>query len=353
VTLSECARKVRAVEERTQAELRNWKSNYPDKPDLGPVDRINTVFEELNVFQAIGEHVKAAVDAYCAAVRRDNQDDVLRACLVVEVLTRAFAPPSQPAYVSQFEFLRLGPDAHSPVYPLDNYAALGDRKLYGIRLAHFGAFVDEAWRASDFTWGRLDAVHHLLRLFIPDPDIRKRTERRLHLAILREEDFDKGRMEENLKELVGDDRELFRRQLARKGGSEQAGDVIEAALRLFTGEGSPLRSSLREVFRIAFTRNMSGSAWFSPLRILSTPGRWLWWRQVPRNPVKVLRSSFLGLAANMVMLIVTAVAIGWPLAECLDWFRLGTVLGILFGLLLVFVLEALFHHWRLRRREPG
>lgn len=43
------------------------------------------------------------------------------------------------------------------------------RKLAGIQLAHFGAFYKSSWRANDWMWGRVDAVHRLVRILL-DPE---------------------------------------------------------------------------------------------------------------------------------------------------------------------------------------
>lgn len=40
------------------------------------------------------------------------------------------------------------------------------RKLKGAWLAHFGAFLDGRWRASDILWGRLDAAERLIRSLV-------------------------------------------------------------------------------------------------------------------------------------------------------------------------------------------
>jgi hypothetical protein len=64
--------------------------------------------------------------------------------------------------------VRLGPDVRHPA--LDD-PGLGDDKLYGTRLQHFGAFGDPAWRAWDWTWGRLDATVHLTRLLTTPDDV--------------------------------------------------------------------------------------------------------------------------------------------------------------------------------------
>lgn len=43
------------------------------------------------------------------------------------------------------------------------------QKVAGIQLAHFGAFYKSSWRANDWMWGRVDAVHRLVRILI-DPE---------------------------------------------------------------------------------------------------------------------------------------------------------------------------------------
>jgi hypothetical protein len=42
------------------------------------------------------------------------------------------------------------------------------QKIAGIQLAHFGAFYKSSWRANDWMWGRVDAVHRLVRILL-DP----------------------------------------------------------------------------------------------------------------------------------------------------------------------------------------
>jgi Protein of unknown function (DUF3376) len=41
------------------------------------------------------------------------------------------------------------------------------RKLKGIWMGHFGAFLDGRWRASDILWGRLDAAERLILSLLP------------------------------------------------------------------------------------------------------------------------------------------------------------------------------------------
>ena len=42
------------------------------------------------------------------------------------------------------------------------------RDLRGLRLHHFGAFLDERWRAYDMVWGRLDGAECLIRAMLPE-----------------------------------------------------------------------------------------------------------------------------------------------------------------------------------------
>jgi patatin-related protein len=46
----------------------------------------------------------------------------------------------------------------------------GEQKLYGVALAHFGAFFSRPGREKDYLWGRLDAAERLVTLLLDDPD---------------------------------------------------------------------------------------------------------------------------------------------------------------------------------------
>jgi hypothetical protein len=41
------------------------------------------------------------------------------------------------------------------------------RKLKGLVVAHFGAFLDRDWRVSDLLWGRLDAAERIITSLLP------------------------------------------------------------------------------------------------------------------------------------------------------------------------------------------
>ncbi|HEX5703020.1 MAG TPA: patatin-like protein [Pyrinomonadaceae bacterium] len=64
------------------------------------------------------------------------------------------------------------------------------RKLAGISLFHFGAFLDRMWRENDIMWGRLDGAERLITALMPDPEhktVRDKLISDAHVAILQEE----------------------------------------------------------------------------------------------------------------------------------------------------------------------
>ncbi|MCD2196170.1 DUF3376 domain-containing protein [Actinomycetospora endophytica] len=100
-----------------------------------------------------------AIDAYASAVGT-TVEVVTEAVVAVEIVSQALAPQVRSA-PPPFQLLRLGPDNDSPLAP--SAAGFGDKKLYGTRLGHFGAFGHAEWRAWDWGWGRLDAAAQLGR----------------------------------------------------------------------------------------------------------------------------------------------------------------------------------------------
>ncbi|WP_431047242.1 DUF3376 domain-containing protein [Streptomyces sp. P1-3] len=216
-------------------------------------DLIHQVFIDLDVPAQIGAIVRQASDSYARALReaeliaqRDEEAtaaQAVRDCLAVEVLTGVYAPPPKviESPTPAFEFLRLGPDTISRLFHEDRFADLGDRKLYGIRFQHFGAFVDKEWRRSDFAWGRLDAAHNLLSVLasdvIADADELRALQVRLQEAILHAEAPEESEhsprqwMEDHLNRLKGTDREL----LQTKEGKDSLKGAIKSVLRLLSG----------------------------------------------------------------------------------------------------------------------
>ncbi|WP_186832126.1 patatin-like protein [Streptomyces sp. ISID311] len=208
--ISEKLREVLAMTDAVNAELLTH-ARGEEVADEGAARLYQRVFDDLNVPEKTAGIILEAANHYIEAVReatrqmsQDSSDSgtewayrsdwdansVVSACLAVEVLCRTYAPPAEVVepLAPQFDFLRLGPDNISPLFDEDRYDGLGDRKLFGIKFEHFGAFIDAEWRRSDFAWGRLDGAHHLLYLLpgLSNQD-RRSAEVELHLAILRAE----------------------------------------------------------------------------------------------------------------------------------------------------------------------
>lgn len=60
-------------------------------------------------------------------------------------------------------------------------------KLAGVRVRHFGGFLDRAWRDNDIMWGRLDAAEVIIDTLVAEDDRRDALRVRAHAAILRQE----------------------------------------------------------------------------------------------------------------------------------------------------------------------
>jgi len=326
--LSGNARVIRSIEEALDTQIRNSQRGLPSgfvPDDRWVTQRFNELFQELGVRSEVGEQVRQAVEFYLNALPaegRPSATQVLKECLCAEVLTKAFAPPPQLFdHTPDFHFLRLGPDAASPVFPQGPIAQLTERKLYGIRLNHFGAFVHADWRASDFTWGRLDATHHLLRLLIEDETRQQEAEAEIHEAIL-DREIGKEQMLKNLQELTLKDSELFNRFL-KSDNDDTAANVTKSVLRL-------LRGWSRSLFlwhALAQDDDIDESARKTILRRLTGSLRDTWWRRVRENPKAALKESIQALKTTA--LKIAALLLGAAIA-------LGVVATIIVGLVIHF-----------------
>jgi predicted acylesterase/phospholipase RssA len=206
-------REVIAITDAVKAEELRRRRSGAELSEEQVARLVDGVFRDLEVNRAAGVRVWQAAEKFASALNAadpaggagdggygsdgsDGSDGggfwdarkVVSTGLQVEVLTQTFAPPAQVLgkLTPRFRFLRLGPDSVGPLFNEDWSEDLGDRKLYGIRFRHFGAFINDDWRKSDFLWGRLDAVHHLLPLLMPHCDVMGR-EKALHRAILEAE----------------------------------------------------------------------------------------------------------------------------------------------------------------------
>ncbi|MET8677789.1 DUF3376 domain-containing protein [Streptomyces sp. NPDC004647] len=251
---------VLAMLDAVEAEL-GMHAGGDDIADEGAARLYQRVFDDMNIPEEVNALIEKASKAHVRAMRQVdgrrkwNADRVVASCLAVEVVTRVYEPPSKivEPLAPDFQFLRLGPDKISPLFDEDRFHDLGDRKLYGIRLQHFGAFVNADWRRSDFAWGRLDAAHHLLHLLpgMSDQE-RRREEAALHAAILEaeapgpspqerpSEESARGWMEGNLKELKKSDSKLLKDFYAgNSAAKETLKGVTGAVLELLEKSGRP------------------------------------------------------------------------------------------------------------------
>ncbi|UUU37503.1 DUF3376 domain-containing protein [Streptomyces sp. NBC_00162] len=209
--------------------------------DEGAASFIQGTFSELGIPRRLRELVGQAGARYVRTLRAANikswmqePEDAVGACLAVEVVTRAYAPPAKlvEPIMPEFQFLRLGPDKMSRVLFEDRFHDMGDRKLYGIRFQHFAAFFKSDWRKSDFTWGRLDAAHHLLCLFeFNTEEERRKRELELHQAILAAEapplNDPREWMLKNLLELgEPNDKKLMKSAIETEGAKKVVADLF-------------------------------------------------------------------------------------------------------------------------------
>lgn len=133
-----------------------------DDPTL--IGRIDAAFAEVGAADLLTERMTRAVGRYAEhhVLPADLGVDGLRAVLAeIEIVTGAAAGDTEDQDPPSFVFVRLGPDVESKLYPGEDR---GGNKLYGASLGHFGAFGNREWRECDYTWGRLDAAAHVVKL---------------------------------------------------------------------------------------------------------------------------------------------------------------------------------------------
>jgi predicted acylesterase/phospholipase RssA len=138
--------------------------------DLGRTPRARA--QRLNAFYAAGadRELRRAVAATAEALVRlpladgMDADTLINFTLAVEVvssvLTRAEGSDED---MPRFRYRQVTPAAES-IIDIGEVAGSPDwldRKLYGQRWAHFGAFASEGGRRADWLWGRLDAASAL------------------------------------------------------------------------------------------------------------------------------------------------------------------------------------------------
>jgi len=255
------------------------------------------------------------------------------------------------------EIVRIAPEDAARLMP-----DLQERrkKLKGLAVAHFGAFLDRDWRVSDLLWGRLDAAERLITTLLPWGDskqIRDQLIDQAHHAIFA--DFDTYR---KLKEMAT-------RQVVAQGPENKlspeivqqlVGVVVPAAASSSVAQHQELmevwqdvvpkemnrRSELEVLARgttilgkmletIAAQRNLPVNA-----RWLTNAGRTFWGVveiSVPRTALRHLGTYWQSLLLLIAVLLIAAGAlssqpgvagVGWSLfAISVVLFTLRTALG--------------------------
>ncbi|GAA1526676.1 hypothetical protein GCM10009730_39160 [Streptomyces albidochromogenes] len=261
--ITERLREAMALMEAYEAQIRLHDTADTCLPAQEAAWLIHENFSSLNVPKVLGGLVKQAAIRYVNALRAANiptwgkPEEMVSLCLSVEVVTRAYAAPSKVVepLMPEFQFLRLGPDKMSRILFEDRFADMGDRKLYGTRFQHFAAFFAKDWRKNDFTWGRLDAAHHLLRLFtFQSEEERRDVERELHREILKAEapqgldpcDW----MAANLKELSeSTDNQLLKKVTDSKHGRKVFNDAADSVLEVIGINRIPVIRTIPKLLR--------------------------------------------------------------------------------------------------------
>ncbi|MFC8225962.1 patatin-like protein [Streptomyces sp. NPDC057287] len=216
---------------------------------------VHQVFSDLRVPERVAERIGTAVERCHQALHPESgagwdTGKLLSTCLKVEILTQAFAPPALALekLTPRFRFLRMGPDAVGPLFDEDWSRDLGDRKLYGTRFRHFGAFVSSDWRRSDFLWGRLDAAHHMLPLFR-----KEHREADVHHAVLASETREAGeaaaaKMRARLKDL----KNRTDAQLLDDDGAKSLKNAGDTTIRMALSDRFFLRTSLLAAWAVVW-----------------------------------------------------------------------------------------------------
>lgn len=130
------------------------------------------------------------------------------------------------------DVVRVSPyDATSLINLAEEEAEKGEaarRKLGGVALGHFGAFLDRTWRENDIMWGRLDAAEILIKTLLPVPkesDAETAGERKY-----REE-------RETQRDIIVKEaqKEILKEELLPKGHEELRGEYVAALVDMSAG----------------------------------------------------------------------------------------------------------------------
>jgi len=121
---------------------------------------------------SIAASVLRATSAFVRVSPNQTVAALVRRGLSIEVIRRAISAVDDFEPGEEINFVQITPVCPSPIFtgqPLrENGPDSPDKKLAGIRLAHFSGFYRSSWRANDFMWGRLDAAVRIVDLLLSD-----------------------------------------------------------------------------------------------------------------------------------------------------------------------------------------
>lgn len=223
---------------------------------------IGAAYTQLSLWDRLDEQVDRAVAIYATATKSDSER--VKAGLVVgEVIAQALSPSLDPVVPPDFTFLRIGPDQESPlvadltdeVAKRGPLAKLGEDKLFGTQLNHFGAFGRREWRDNDWLWGRLDGAAHLARNLRLEPQqVRKAQE-----LALGSEGFSTDTLLEGLRQLGNMEGQGLIDELRRTDSGRTSIELVyDAAIRLLGATSPQLPEPLQKQgprFQAAFQLN--------------------------------------------------------------------------------------------------
>jgi hypothetical protein len=96
------------------------------------------------------------------AQRAGSVSQTLYNLMQLEIVEFAFNDHDALGMDAAIELVQISGNASSPL----NGPTVAKDKLLGLRVAHFGSFYKQSWRANDWTYGRLDGAERLVRILL-------------------------------------------------------------------------------------------------------------------------------------------------------------------------------------------
>ncbi len=202
-------------------------------------------------------------------------------------------------------------------------------KVAGARLAHFGGFLDRAWRANDVMWGRLDTAERLVDCLLEDSGVSKEQRKKLvaeaHAAILATEWYAPGKPGERYRSerraTTPDEKlELFREEFALPDWPEPS-TLLKSASRAARVTNSILEGVVENPDDSPppgtkiLHRALGVVGWLlTAVTTVAVPRQW------PRTPVRALSSLSVAVGA---LLAALGSAVNWDSATGTGWPMMG------------------------------